>query len=136
MGTTCFKIATALVASVALMGVSGCSKKSVQSGGDTQSSHQGSAAKSGSTEGVSKWLFVGQVASSVGFTVYSVLTGNMVFIVTNAVLLLSNITGVYIYFRNREKNGGDDEEEESVLGRTDFDGPVDLNRGKAGGDTI
>ena len=51
MGTTCFKIAMALVVSVALMGVSGCSKKSVQSGGDTQSSHQGSAAKSGSTEG-------------------------------------------------------------------------------------
>lgn len=92
--------------------------------------------RTGTNEGVSKWLFVGQVASSVGFTVYSVLTGNMVFIVTNAVLLLSNITGVYIYFRNREKNGGDDEEEESVLGRTDFDGPVDLNRGKAGGDTI
>ena len=51
MGTTCFRIAMALVASVALAGVSGCSKKSVQSGGDTQSSHQGSAAKNGSTEG-------------------------------------------------------------------------------------
>jgi peptidoglycan-associated lipoprotein len=51
MGTPCFKIAMALVASVALMGLSGCSKKSVQSGGDTQSSRQGSAAKSGSTEG-------------------------------------------------------------------------------------
>ena len=93
--------------------------------------------RTGTNEGVSKWLFVGQVASSVGFTVYSVLTGNMVFIVTNAVLLLSNIAGVYIYFRNREKNGGEeDEEEESVLGRTDFAAPVELNRGKAGGDRI
>lgn len=47
MGTTSCRIAMALVASVALLGVSGCSKKSVQSGGDTQSSQQGSA-KSGS----------------------------------------------------------------------------------------
>jgi uncharacterized protein with PQ loop repeat len=95
--------------------------------------------RTGNNEGVSKWLFVGQVASSIGFTVYSVLTGNMVFIVTNAVLLLSNITGVYIYFRNRERNGGEEDEEEdeeSVLGRTDFGGPVDLNRGKTGGDRI
>ena len=93
--------------------------------------------RTGTNEGVSKWLFVGQVASSVGFTVYSILTGNMVFIVTNAVLLLSNIAGVYIYFRNREENGGEDDEEgESVLGRTDFDGPVEFNRTKAGGDRI
>lgn len=57
--------------------------------------------RTGSNDGVSKWLFLGQVASSVGFTVYSVLTGNWVFIFTNAILLLSNIAGVYIYFRNR-----------------------------------
>src|SRR5688500_5514719 len=50
MGITSFRIAMALVASVALMGVSGCSKKSVQSGGDTQSSQQGGPAKSGSVE--------------------------------------------------------------------------------------
>jgi peptidoglycan-associated lipoprotein len=45
MGTTPFTIAMALVASVALLGVSGCSKKSVQSGGDTQSSQQAKTAK-------------------------------------------------------------------------------------------
>lgn len=50
MGTTPFRITLALVASVALLGVSGCSKKSVQSGGDTQSS-QSKTAKSESTEG-------------------------------------------------------------------------------------
>ena len=49
MGTTPFSIALALVASAALLGVSGCSKKSVQSGGDTQSS-QSKTAKSESTE--------------------------------------------------------------------------------------
>jgi peptidoglycan-associated lipoprotein len=50
MGTTPFRIALALVASVAFLGVSGCSKKSVQSGGDTQSSQQKKTAKSESTE--------------------------------------------------------------------------------------
>ena len=51
MGTIPFRFAMALVASVALLGVSGCSKKSVQSGGDTQSSQQPKTAKSESTEG-------------------------------------------------------------------------------------
>ena len=50
MGTTSLRIAMVFVASVALVGVSGCSKKSVQSGGDTQSAQQGKTAKSESTE--------------------------------------------------------------------------------------
>ena len=50
MGTTPFRVAMALVASVALLGASGCAKKSVQSGGDTQSSQQGKTAKNESTE--------------------------------------------------------------------------------------
>jgi len=36
-----------------------------------------------SSQGVSPWLFAGQVIASAGFTVYSVLLGNMVFAVTN-----------------------------------------------------
>jgi peptidoglycan-associated lipoprotein len=51
MGTTPCRIVIALVASAALLGVSGCSKKSVQSGGDTTSSQQSKTAKSGSMEG-------------------------------------------------------------------------------------
>jgi peptidoglycan-associated lipoprotein len=51
MGTTPLRITMALVASVALLGVPGCSKKSVQSGGDTQSSQQSKTAKSESMEG-------------------------------------------------------------------------------------
>ena len=50
MGTTPSTITMALVASVALLGVPGCSKKSVQSGGDTQSSQQAKTAKGESTE--------------------------------------------------------------------------------------
>lgn len=50
MGTTPSTITMALVASVALLGVPGCSKKSVQSGGDTSSSQQAKTAKGESTE--------------------------------------------------------------------------------------
>ena len=53
-----------------------------------------------SNEGVSKWLFAGQMAASVGFTIYSVLTGNTVFILTNSMLLASSLVGFYIYLRN------------------------------------
>ena len=54
-----------------------------------------------SVEGVSSWLFVGQLTASVGFTVYSWLVGNAVFVFTNSVLLLTAITGQLIYRRNR-----------------------------------
>jgi MtN3 and saliva related transmembrane protein len=56
--------------------------------------------KTESNEGVSKWLFAGQIGASVGFTAYSVLTGNTVFILTNAMLLVSSLVGFYIYLRN------------------------------------
>lgn len=49
-------------------------------------------------EGVSKWLFVGQLFASVGFTVYSYLVGNWVFTVTNGLLTINNIIGIYLYF--------------------------------------
>jgi len=61
--------------------------------------------KEGMGEGVSKWLFVGQVAASVGFTVYSYLVGNWVFTVTNGILVINNFVGLYLsfYFRRRAK---------------------------------
>lgn len=54
-----------------------------------------------STQGLSSWLFVGQVTASVGFTVYSWLVGNWVFVFTNIALLVTAITGQFIYRRNR-----------------------------------
>jgi uncharacterized protein with PQ loop repeat len=57
--------------------------------------------KSGSSEGVSKWLFVGQITASTGFTLYSLMVRNWVFVVTNALLLLSAIVGVVIVFKHR-----------------------------------
>lgn len=57
--------------------------------------------KSGSSEGVSKWLFIGQTTASVGFTLYSILVRNWVFVVTNALLLVSAIIGGVIVIKHR-----------------------------------
>jgi uncharacterized protein with PQ loop repeat len=56
----------------------------------------------GTGEGVSKWLFVGQLFASVGFTVYSYLVGNWVFTVTNGLLTVNNIVGIILYFYFRK----------------------------------
>ena len=52
-------------------------------------------------EGVSKWLFRGQIAASIGFTVYSLLVREWIFVVTNALILLSAIAGWLVNRRNR-----------------------------------
>jgi uncharacterized protein with PQ loop repeat len=60
--------------------------------------------KDGTSEGISKWLFVGQLGASVGFTVYSYLVGSWVFMVTNGLLSVNNIIGIgfYYYFKKRQ----------------------------------
>ena len=64
--------------------------------------------REGSSEGVSKWLFVGQISASLGFTVYSWLVSNWVFVVTNAVMLVNGLLGLLIvlHHRRRERRGG------------------------------
>lgn len=59
----------------------------------------------GSSEGVSKWLFIGQMAASIGFTVYSFMVKNWVFVVTNALMVLNGVVGFWItmHHRRREK---------------------------------
>jgi MtN3 and saliva related transmembrane protein len=50
----------------------------------------------------------GQIAASSGFIVYSGLLGNRVFVVTNALILVTAIAGEAIFLRNRrlESRGG------------------------------
>ena len=57
----------------------------------------------GSSEGVSKWLFVGQMAASLGFTVYSWLVNNWVFVVTNSLMLVNGLLGLIIVLRHRRR---------------------------------
>jgi MtN3 and saliva related transmembrane protein len=59
--------------------------------------------RAGTSEGVSKWLFVGQITASAGFTVYSWLVHNWVFVVTNASLLLLAVAGLGIVYLHRRK---------------------------------
>lgn len=57
----------------------------------------------GSSEGVSRWLFVGQIAASLGFTTYSLLVANWVFVVTNALILCDAVAGQVIVLRHRRR---------------------------------
>lgn len=50
---------------------------------------------------MSKWLFVGQLAASFGFTVYSFLLENRVFVFANFFLFLTALVGQWIYMRNK-----------------------------------
>jgi MtN3 and saliva related transmembrane protein len=60
---------------------------------------------SGDSRGVSKWLFVGQTAASLGFSVYSLLLQNWVFLTTNLLLLLNAVLGEWVTLRNRRHSG-------------------------------
>ena len=51
--------------------------------------------------GVSRWLFLGQIAASVGFVAYSWMLRNWVFIVTNTLILLTAIVGQLALSRAR-----------------------------------
>ena len=57
----------------------------------------------GESEGVSPLLFVGQLVASTGFLVYAALTGDPVFVVTNALLVVVAILGLLILWRHRRR---------------------------------
>ncbi len=59
--------------------------------------------QTGATSGVSRWLFVGQLAASTGFSVYSWLLDNWVFLATNLMLLATAVAGELIFLRNRRR---------------------------------
>ena len=59
--------------------------------------------REGTSEGVSTWLFVGQLAASLGFTIYSVLVKNWVFVVTNVLMVVNGLLGYAITLRHRRR---------------------------------
>jgi MtN3 and saliva related transmembrane protein len=61
--------------------------------------------KEGSTKGLSKWTFIGQLAASTGFVVYSFLLDNIVFVVSNLFLLMIAAVGQALYLKNRRREG-------------------------------
>ncbi|WP_313348026.1 PQ-loop repeat-containing protein [Stenotrophomonas sp.] len=57
--------------------------------------------KANSVEGVSTWLFVGQITASVLFIAYSAMLGSTVFVVTNSLILLTAVVGQVLAVRRR-----------------------------------
>ncbi|HET7705502.1 MAG TPA: hypothetical protein VFM36_05405 [Thermoanaerobaculia bacterium] len=55
------------------------------------------------SQGVSTWLFVGQLAASIGFLIYSMLVRNWVFVVTNALMVVNGLLGYAITVRHRRR---------------------------------
>lgn len=54
------------------------------------------------SEGISKWLFVGQFVASIGFTAYSISVRNWVYMFSNGFMILTNAAGLILYFYFRE----------------------------------
>jgi uncharacterized protein with PQ loop repeat len=59
--------------------------------------------REGASQNVSKWLFIGQLAASIGFTIYSWLVGNLVFVVTNGIMVANGLAGLLIVLRHRRR---------------------------------
>jgi uncharacterized protein with PQ loop repeat len=51
--------------------------------------------------GVSRWLFAGQVTASIGYTIYSLLLHNWVFICSHIAILSTAVVGELVYVRNK-----------------------------------
>jgi uncharacterized protein with PQ loop repeat len=62
--------------------------------------------RSGATAGLSKWLFIGQCTASAGYTVYSFLLHNWVYVTSNLAILVTAIVGEILYLRNRRAATG------------------------------
>jgi uncharacterized protein with PQ loop repeat len=60
--------------------------------------------KENNSDGVSRWLFIGQLSASVGFTIYSALVRNWVFVVTNALMFCNALAGYLIVLRHRRRS--------------------------------
>jgi uncharacterized protein with PQ loop repeat len=63
----------------------------------------------GTSKGVSKWLFAGQITASLGFLAYSWLIQEPVFMVTNLLLLVAAVVGLVILLYHRATNADESE---------------------------
>ena len=57
----------------------------------------------GTSKGVSMWLFVGQLAASIGFTIYSLMIHSWVFAITNGLMIVNGLLGYAIVMRHRRR---------------------------------
>jgi len=59
--------------------------------------------KSKTSQGVSRWLFVGQLAASIGFVVYSWMLDSWVFVATNSLMVANALAGATIVYLQRRR---------------------------------
>ena len=59
--------------------------------------------KSRTAAGLSKWLFTGQVAASLGFVAYSFLLRNWVFLGSNMAILGVAVVGQVVFLRKKQQ---------------------------------
>ncbi|AUX47301.1 uncharacterized protein SOCE26_088190 [Sorangium cellulosum] len=69
--------------------------------------------KEKSSQGVSKWLFLGQMAASSGFVVYSWMVENWVFVVTNSLMLANGLTGYALVLLQRRRGAAQPEQDQA-----------------------
>lgn len=60
--------------------------------------------KADSSDGVSRYLYYGQIAASAGFTAYSVAVGDAVFVTTNLLLMALAVAGLLLLLRHRRRD--------------------------------
>lgn len=56
------------------------------------------------SQGVSRYLFLGQVCSEVGFVIYSLMIENWIFMATNIILLIENFIGLYLTLKFKKSH--------------------------------
>ena len=54
----------------------------------------------GNQQALSKWLFVGQIAASLGFIAYRWMVRNPVLLISNLLILATAVAWHWLYFRN------------------------------------
>jgi MtN3 and saliva related transmembrane protein len=82
--------------------------------------------------GVSRWLFVGQVTASIGFTVYSLLLGNWVYATSNVAILATAIAGEIILIRNKRSRETTDQKAEVSIQANPTFGSNDVASSRGG----
>jgi MtN3 and saliva related transmembrane protein len=53
--------------------------------------------------GVSKWLFIGQISASIGFSIYSYRLHDWVFLVSNIAMIVTAVNGECIDVSDRRR---------------------------------
>lgn len=59
--------------------------------------------KSKTSQGVSRWLFLGQLAASIGFVIYSWMLESWVFVATNSLMIANALAGATIVYLQRRR---------------------------------